>query len=131
MNLDGSGVYILKKEGVPVYVGKSMSLDTRVKMHRRSKYDEVEYFPMAFDKATIEERKLIFTLQPLLNKNGKTYHGAEGREICERVRNLRKGQFFHVDTKQERAHALNSARFLGKLITTRSCKEGGFTVYAI
>ena len=51
--------------------------------------------------------------------------------IRERVSKLRVGGWFPIETEQDRARALLVARVLGKRVTTRAKKGGGFTVVAL
>jgi hypothetical protein len=48
--------------------------------------------------------------------------------LTDRVKLLRIGQSFHVKTESERTQVLNIANIVGKRISTRARKRGGFTV---
>lgn len=54
-----TGVYILKREGVPVYVGKSLAVERRTRCHTNKKFDSVEVLPMARNEISKTEIDLI------------------------------------------------------------------------
>lgn len=69
MKLNQSGVYVLKRNGVPVYVGKSDNMASRIGSHK-IQHDDVEVFAMSPAEAVEREKDLIRELKPKLNKNG-------------------------------------------------------------
>ena len=62
-----AAIYILKKDGAIVYVGKSINVITRISGHRWKDYDQVEIIPTSLDKLDFEERKLLLLHRPKLN----------------------------------------------------------------
>jgi hypothetical protein len=48
--------------------------------------------------------------------------------LIDRVKKLKVGKSFYVDTESERTQALNAAKVLGRRITSRKLVKGGFTV---
>jgi hypothetical protein len=51
--------------------------------------------------------------------------------ISDKVKILRPGKFFVVESESERQDALNAARFHGKEVSSRKRKSGGFTIWGI
>ena len=105
-----SGIYLLVKEGVVVYVGKSENVFSRVSVHweqlRRAKagltvswrnlakkklieFDEVELIPLPIGNLDKEEERLIQVYRPEHNVFLKKLRFAEGYEKSEKFAELR------------------------------------------
>ena len=48
--------------------------------------------------------------------------------LIDRIKTLRIGRSFRVTSESERTQVLNAAKVLGRKVTTRASKRGGFTV---
>lgn len=62
-----SGVYVLYLKGIPVYVGASLSVLTRISHHQDKKFDELEIIWCCRTRRRSIERRLIKKHSPRYN----------------------------------------------------------------
>jgi len=62
-----SGVYLLYKDGVLIYIGQSVNVYSRVPQHRDKAYDRVMFIPCRVEVLDEVETALIVALHPKLN----------------------------------------------------------------
>jgi|ERR1039457_3193402 DNA-binding transcriptional regulator YiaG len=64
-----SALYLLKKSGEIIYIGKSINVIRRLYSHKTKQVDEIEIIPTEVAKLSSEERRLLLLHRPVLNRS--------------------------------------------------------------
>ena len=81
-----SGVYLLIKNHIVVYVGQTMEFDQRLKQHSDKDFDRYHFFACDIDKLNHFEERLIDKFRPIYNKEMGCHYSIEHRRLLLRRR---------------------------------------------
>ena len=76
-----SGVYLLIKNHIVVYVGQTMEFDRRLRNHYDKDFDRYHFFECDFDKLNHFEERLIEKFRPIYNKETGCHYSVEHRRL--------------------------------------------------